>query len=261
MKLALRATLASIAMGGLLVIGSVAPAFAAQAATPLAPEVNQAVGARPCAEAWTAARDNGVGNLRKLGDCEIDRRLDTITRLQSRVANASGLTDADRTTLRSQLSADTRGLTALRGKIDGETDVNALRADLTKIVTDFRIYLLMVPKSAEVIAADTELAAVARLGTVSTNLQARIDAAKAAGKDVTQAQSDLDAMNAKLVQVSPLVQGIPAAVLPLTPAQYNDGTAKPILTSSRTSLQSGRGLLVGARADAKACVAALKALG
>lgn len=260
MKFAPRATLASIAMGGLFVIGWVAPAFAAQA-TPLTPEVNQALGVRPCAEEWTAAKDNGVGNLRKLGDCEIDRRLDTITRLQSRVANANGLTDADRITLRSQLSTDTRGLTALRGKIDGETDVNALRADLAKIVTDFRVYLLMVPKTDEVIAADSELAAVERLGTVNTNLQARIDAAKAAGKDVTQAQSDLDAMNAKVVQVSPLVQGISAAVLPLTPAQYNDGTAKPILTSSRTSLQSGRALLLGARVDVKACVAALKALG
>jgi hypothetical protein len=261
MKFAPRATLASIAMGGLFVIGSAAPTYAAQAAAPLTPEVNQALGARPCAEQWTAAKDNGVGNLRRLGDCEIDRRLDTITRLQSRVANAGGLTDADRTTLRSQLATDTRGLTALRGKIDGETDINALRADLGKIVTDFRIYLLMVPKTDEVIAADTELAGVARLGIVSTNLQARIDVAKAAGKDVTQAQSDLTAMNAKVVQISPLVQGIPAAVLPLTPAQYNDGSAKPILTSSRTSLQSGRRLLVGARADARACVAALWALG
>lgn len=261
MKLALQGTLASIAVGGLLVIGSVAPTYAAQTASPLAPEVNQAVGARPCAAEWTAAKDNGVGNLRKLGDCAIDRRLDTITKLQSRVANAGGLTNADRTTLHSQLAADTGGLTALRAQIDGETGRTALRADLKKIVTDFRIYLLMVPKTAEVIAADAELAAVARLGTLNTRLQARIDADKAAGKDVTQAQSDLDAMNAKVVQVSPLVQGIPAAVLPLTPAQYNDGTAKPILTSSRASLQSGRGLLVGARADAKACIAALKALG
>ena len=261
MKLAPRGILASIVLGGLFTIGSVAPVFAADMATPLAPEVSQARGPRPCAEEWAAAKDNSINHLRRLGDCEIDRRIDTNTRLQSRVANADSLTSADRAALHSQLTADTRGLTVLRGKIDGETDVDTLLADLKKIVTDFRIYLLMVPKTDEVIAADAELAAVARLGTLSTNLQTRIDAAKAAGKDVTQAQGELDAMNAKAAQVSPLIQGIPAAVLPLTPAQYNDGTAKPILTSSRVSLQSGRGLLVGARADAMACVAALKALG
>ena len=260
MQLAVRGTLAAIAVGGLLVIGSVAPTLAAQVPSPLAPEVNGAVGARPCAATRTAAKDNGVASLRKLGDCEIDRRLDTITKLKGRVANASVLTDADRATLQSQLTADTSGLTALRAQIDGETDITALRADLKKIVTDFRIYLLMAPKTAAVIAAETELAAVARLGTVNTKLQARIDAAAAAGKDVTQAQADLDAMNAKVVQVSPLVQGIPAAVLPLTPTQFNDGTAKPILASSRTSLRAGRGLLAGARADARACAAALRAI-
>jgi hypothetical protein len=259
MKLAIRGTLAVIVVGGLLAAGSVAPTYAVQAASPLAPEVNSAVGTRPCLAESTAAKDNGVGNLRTLGDCEIDRRLDTITRLQARVG-AAGLTAADRSALQSQLSADTSGLKALRAQIDAESNVDALRADLKKIVADFRIYLLMAPKAGDVIAADTELAAVARLGTQGTKLQARINADKAAGKDVTQAQSDLDAMNAKVAQVSPVVQGIPAAVLPLTPAQYNAGAAKPILVSSRTSLQAGRGLLAGARADARACVAALKAL-
>jgi hypothetical protein len=260
MKLTLRGTLASVAVGGLLVIGSVGAASAAQSASPLPPEGNQAPLARQCATELTAAKDNGVANLQKLGDCEIDRRLATITDLQGRVAAAGGLTDADRATLQSQLAADTSGLATLRAKIDGENDVTILRSDLKKIVTDFRIYLLMVPKTAEVIAADTELAAVVRLATVGTKLQARIDLDQAAGKDVAQALLDLHAMQANAGQVSPLVQGVPASVLPLTPAQYNAETAKPILTSSRSSIRTGRGLLAGARADAMACRTALVAL-
>ena len=261
MKLIARGTLASIVVSGLLAIGSVAPTYAVGTASPLVPEASTSAATRHCVAETATAKDNGVGNLRKVGDCEIDRRLDTITKLQSRVADAAGLTAGDRDALRSQLTADTSGLTALRAAIDGETDVNVLKADLRKIATDFRIYLLMAPKVADVIAADTELAAVARLDTQASRLQARIDAKKAAGKDVTGAQADLDAMTAKVAQVSPLVAGIPAAVLPLTPAQYNAGTAKPILVSSRTSIRSARGLLVGARADARACVAALKSLG
>jgi hypothetical protein len=261
MKLAFRGTLAAVAVGGLLVIGTVGSASAAQSASPLPPEGNQAPGAPQCAAELAAAKDNGVGNLRKLGDCEIDRRLVTITELQGRVAAAGALTDADRAALQSQLAADTSGLTALRAQVDGETDVTTLRADLKTIVTDFRIYVLMVPKTAEVIAADTELSAVTRLGTVESKLQARIDVDKAAGNDVTQAQLDLEAMQKTVAQVSPLVLGVPAAVLPLTLAQYNAGTAKPILASSRTSLRTGRGLLAGARADAVACRAALVALG
>jgi hypothetical protein len=260
MNLAVRGTLASILVGGLLAVGSVAPTYAVQAPSPLVPEANAAIGARPCRSEAIAAKGSDVGKLRALGDCEIDRRLDTITKLQVRVANADSLTAADRAALQSQLAADTSGLTALRAQIDGESNVDALRADFKKIATDFRVYLLMAPKAGEVISADNQLAAVGRLGTQITKLQARIDAAKAAGKDVTGAQAALDAMNAKVAQVSPLVAGIPAAVLPLTPAQYNAGTAKPILVGSRTSIQSGRGLLAGARADARACLAALKAL-
>lgn len=260
MKLELRGTLASIAAGGLLVIALAAPAYATQAASPLAPEGSQAGPARPCAAERTAAKDDGVGNLRKLGDCEINRRLVTLTVLGNRVATAGGLTTDHRTTLAAQLAAATSGLTALRAQIDAETDKDALRADLGKIVTDYRIYLLVAPKTAEVIAADAELAAVARLEAQSTKLQARIDTAKAAGKDVALAQAHLDTMNAKLVQVPPLAQGVPAAVLPLTPAQYNAGTAKPILASSHASLQGGRSLLNAARAEALACVAALRAL-
>ncbi len=256
MKLALRGTLASVAVGGLLVIGSVGSASAAQSASPLPPEGNQAPGVRQCAAELAAARDDGIGSLRALGDCEIDRRLATITKLQGRVTAAKGLTDADRSTLQSQLADDASGLTALRATIDGETNVTALRADLKQIVTSFRIYVLMAPKTAEVIAADTELAAVTRLGTVESRLQARI----AADKDTAQAQSDLNAMQAKVLGVAPLVQGVPASVLPLTPAQYNAGTARPILASSRTSLRTGRGLLAAARADAVACRAALVAL-
>jgi hypothetical protein len=259
MKLAFRGTLAAVAVGGLLVIGTVGPASAAQSVSPLPPEGNQAPGARQCAAELAAAKDNGVGNLRKLGDCEIDRRLVTITKLQGRVTAARGLTGADRAALQSQLADDASGLTALRATIDGETNVTALRADLKQIVTKFRIYVLMAPETAEVIAADTELAAATRLGSVESRLQARIDVDKAAGKDVTQAQLDLDAMQKALAQVSPLVLGVPAAVLTLTPAQY-PGTAGPILASSRTSLRTGRGLLAGARADARACRTALVAL-
>ncbi len=229
MKLAPRGALASIVVGGLLAIGSVAPTYAVGAASPLVPEAGTSAATRQCVAETAAAKDNGVGNLRKLGNCEVDRRLDTITKLQSRVADATALTAGDRDALRSQLTAATSGLTALRAQIDGETDVQVLKADLRKIATDFRIYLLMAPKVADVIAADTELAAVGRLGTRATQLQARIDADKAAGKDVTGAQADLDAMTAKVSQVSPLVAGIPAVGPPAHAGavQRRDGEAHP----------------------------------
>ena len=261
MKLALRGTLASLAVGGLLVIGSVAPTFAAQPTTTIAPEVATGSGAAACSAQRTAAKDNSPAHLQALGDCEIYRRLVTITTLQNHVSNPNGLTDGDRTALQSLLAADTTGLTALKSKIDGETDVTALRTDIGTIVTGYRIYLLMVPMTAEVIAADNETAAVGRLTTVAANLQVRITTELNAGKDVTQAQADHDAMTASLGQVSTsTLAGISSQLLALTPARYNAGTAGPVLKADHTTLQGFRASLDAARADAVACRAALRAL-
>lgn len=265
MKLALRGTFAAMAVGGLLLIGSVAPTFAAQPASPLAPEVTSAGGAQPCSAQRTAAKDNSVAKLRALGDCEINRRLVTITVLQNHVANPNGLTHGDLTALQTLLTADTSGLTALKVTIDAETDVTALHTDIGTIVTGYRIYLLMVPLTAEVISADNEATAVSRLQAMATKLQARITAAGTAGKDVTQAQDDLNSMTTALGQVNTTtLAGIPAALLVLTPAEYNGVTTGPttkaLLKTDHTTLQGFRASLNAARADALACRAALRAL-
>ena len=257
MKLALPGTLATLAIGGLLVIGSAAPAFAAQP-SPLAPEVATGSGARACSAQRTAAKDNSVAQLKALGDCEINRRLVTIQTLQDHVSNPNGLTDGDRSALQGLLTADTTGLTGLKSKIDGETDVTTLRADIGTIVTGYRIYLLMVPMTAEVISADNETAAVGRLTTVAGKLQDRIDAASG---DIAQAQADLDNMTASLGQVNTsTLAEISSQLLTLTPAQYNAGTGGPALKADHTTLQGFRASLDAARADAVACRAALRAL-
>ena len=260
MKLALPGTLAALAIGGLLVIGAAAPAFAAQP-SPLTPEVATGSGARACSTQRTAAKDNSVAHLQALGDCEINRRLVTITTLQDHVSNPNGLTSGDRSALQSLLTADTTGLNNLKSKIDGETDATALRADIGTIVTGYRIYLLMVPMTAEVISADNEAAAVGRLTTVAGKLQDRIDAASGKGKNVSQAQADLDNITASLGQVNTsTLAGISAQLLALTPAGYNAGTAGPVLKADHTTLQGIRTSLNAARADAVACRAALRAL-
>jgi hypothetical protein len=65
-------------------------------------------------------------------------------------------------------------------------------------------------------------------------------------------------MNAAVTAAVGLASPLPAALLPLTPAQYNGGTAGPILANARTALGKARDDLKAAVADAKACRDALK---
>src|SRR5205823_6265817 len=99
-------------------------------------------------------RADAMGALKARGDFEIDRRLRTLAYLSRRVHDATHLTADDSDALTTQLAAETSGLTALKAKIDADTDLATLRADLRDIVTQYRVYLLMDPKVHLVIGAD-----------------------------------------------------------------------------------------------------------
>ncbi len=67
-------------------------------------------------------------------------------------------------------------------------------------------------------------------------------------------------MNAAVAKAVGLATPLPAALLPLTPTQYNFGTAGPVLSNARTAIVSARDALKSAVADAQACRTALAAL-
>ncbi len=245
------------AVGGLALAGSmlfVAAGPVAAVTPPAGP-----AGTGVCATELAAVKAGAsVDTLRAFGDCEINRRFTTLTAASSKITASKSIAASDAAALQSEISSTTTGLTSLKSTIDSETNIAALRADIVKIATEFRVYLLVVPQVNLVNGADTVLASQTRFATVNTNLTARIAAAKAAGKDTTAAQADLDAMNASVTAAVGLATPLPAALLPLTPAQYNAGTAGPVLNNARAALLQARNDLKSAIASAKACRDALK---
>ena len=126
-------------------------------------------------------------------------------------------------------------------------------------MTGFRIYVLETPKVHLTMAGDREAAVVTNLQGIGTKLQAAITTAQGKGQDVGQAPALLSDFNAKVADAASKA-GSAGAVLPLTPAQYNAGTAKPVLQSTRDALTQGRGDLIAARNDAAQIVTILQGL-
>jgi hypothetical protein len=174
------------------------------------------------------------------------------------VTAASQLTDSDRSTQSALISDQSAGLTSLKAKIDADTEPAQLREDCEQIVLGFRVYLRTSPKVHLVMAADRELSVADRLTDMAGKLQAKADDRKAAGNDTAAAQSAIDDLVAKVNAARDLAQPVPGTVEALTPAQYNAGTAGPVLDASRSALESGRDDLQAAIADAKTARAALK---
>ncbi|MGZ3586109.1 MAG: hypothetical protein ACXVAE_06230 [Candidatus Limnocylindrales bacterium] len=254
----LRARAAAIAAGGLAALTLAGGVLAASPAPSGAPPAS-APTARACAVEWAAAKkDPSVANLKALGDCEIERRFVTLRRLEGAVIAAPFLTEPDRQGLLEKIQATRAGLTSLKAEIDADATAGQLKVDLPKIAHDYRVYLLLAPQVNLVRGADAIGAAGGRLGQEATRLQQLIDFAKSQGKDVSAAQAALDAMTGDLAAAQAQVAGRAAKLLVLTPADWNDGSAKPVLDAARSAERSAHAELLSARKDALAVIAALR---
>ena len=256
MKIPARSILAGLAAAAILTVSSAAIVTAASPAVAGGPG-----GKGVCATAADAVKaSRSVDTLRAFGNCEVARRFTTLDSVASHVSGSKVLTSSDSAALSSEIASTRSGLTSLKAQIDAETSLAALKTEVRKIATDYRVYLLVVPQVHLTNASDAVLAAQTKFAAVNTNLAARIATAKAAGKNTTAAQVDLDTMNAAVAAAAGLASPLPAQLLPLTPAEYNAGTAGPVLAAARTAIVAARNDLKSAVADAKACRAALKAL-
>jgi hypothetical protein len=190
--------------------------------------------------------------------CEtaIDNRLSRISTLQQLVNGSQHVTADHRSTLLSQLSSAQSGLSALKTKIEGDTDATTLHADCRSIVDDYRIYVLVSPKVREVLVSDLETDVAARLTTIAARIQTAIDNAKAKGKDTTTAQDDLDQMKTAIASARSAIDGVASNVIDLTPSDWPG--AHDTLVNGRQSLRTGRNDLHTARNDGWDAVQSLR---
>ena len=250
---------AALVAGGLLSLTLAGSVLAAPAGAPSPGAATADAAAAPCAAQRHAVRqDPSVTNLKGLGDCEIARRFATLDRLQGAVIAAPFLTASDRQALLDRIASTRTGLGSLKSEVDGDTTVEQLKVDLPRIATDFRVYLLLAPQVNLVRGADAATAAAARLGQEAQRLQQLIDFARSRGKDVAAAQAALVAMQHDLANAGAQLSGLSAKLLALTPADWNDGSAKPVLDAARSAERSAHAELLSARRDAQAVIAALR---
>ncbi len=207
--------------------------------------------------ALTAAQTKALTNLKTRGAAEIDRRVTNLTAANAKLASSAKLTPADKTALSGQVNDELTALTQLRAKLTADTDLATARTDVQSIVTDYRVYVLMLPKARLVAAVDRLIVTQGDLTSLSARLKTKIDAAKAAGKDTTAMQASLTDLDAKVAASKAITDGMVASLLAIKPADYNANHAA--LTTYRQSLGTAQSDLKGARADVASIVNTLQA--
>lgn len=195
------------------------------------------------------------------GDDAINARIKSLSDLDARIQSMTKVTADDKSGLESMVQSQITGLAALRTKIDGDTDVTAVRTDDVSITQAFRIYLLVLPKGRIMAASDRALQIGESFSTLSAKLDARISTAQAAGNNTTALNASLADLNTKVTDSNLKANSAISLVVGLSPDNGNAATAASNLvaiTAAKSDIAAANSDLKAAYADAKSIVAGLK---
>jgi hypothetical protein len=129
---------------------------------------------------------NQLQNIINRANSLINSRLSSLNTLSTRVQNDTRLSSDEKTSLTTGIQTDISGLTALKTKIDADTDVTTARTDEKTIITSYYIYAVFVPKIRLLITLNNLQTTTAYIEALSTQLQTLITTLQSQGKSVTQ---------------------------------------------------------------------------
>lgn len=178
-------------------------------------------------------------------DTEIDRRIKAITDAGNRVQAIEKISAEFKKNLLANLQTQGTGLASLKTKIDADTDGATLKADVQSITKSYRIFALVLPQARIAAAADREATILNMLFGIGVKLQARADAATAAGKDAKAVNQALLDMGTKLATAKTHAETAITLSAPLTP----DNGDKDKMKANTDALASARKEVAAAHAD------------
>jgi archaellum component FlaC len=145
---------------------------------------------------------NQLQNIKNRADSLIMNRLDSLNILLNRVQSDTRLTPSEKSSLVSEIQQDVSGLTALKGKIDADTDVTTARADAKTIITSYYIYAVFEPKVQLLVTLNNLQTTAGYIQALVPQLQNLINTLKSQGKDTSQLQSSLDDISSQLQTIN-----------------------------------------------------------
>ncbi|HVV15022.1 MAG TPA: hypothetical protein VHD55_01315 [Candidatus Paceibacterota bacterium] len=176
---------------------------------------------------------------------EIDRRVKVLQDLAVRVGAMTKVTADFKANLNTNVQTQISGLAALKTKIAADQDGPTLRADISSITQAYRIFALVVPQARIAAAADREATIINMLAGIGAKLQARVQAAGAAGGNVTDVTAELTRMGESLGSAQAHAQAAVASSAVLVP----DGGDKDKMKANTDALVSARKEVGAAHAD------------
>jgi len=127
--------------------------------------------------------------LQDLGVKMIDKRVTAIQKYDDLLSKTKYVSQPILDQIRGELNRVKGELEALKTKIQGETDIATLKADVKSIGTNYRVYQVLLPQSSGFVAVDRIKAYEAQLNELKSKTSSKADELEKAGKDVSAIRS------------------------------------------------------------------------
>jgi hypothetical protein len=159
-----------------------------------------------------------IACVKKFGDDAIAKRLASLDGLATKInglVSKGHLTSTQANPLLDQINTNKSGLSALKTKLDGETDITAARTDVKNIYLQFRIYAVFLPRTRHVVEMDIMTNVDAKLKAAEPKIEDAIAKAPADKKDqlntlyadfkaqLKEAEAQIDAGQGQLPVLTP----------------------------------------------------------
>ena len=223
-----------------LSLAAAIPAFASDPSTTSPPKLNGS---------------SSLAEIQAAGAAQTAHRITSLNAGITRLTAKTTLTSTDKATILSTLNADLSGMQSLQAKIAADTTAATARTDYRSMYTVWRVYAVGLHQSYIAASADGLTGkAIPRLQSAATRIAAVLGAKPS---KVTKTVKELLAdMNAKIADAVTETNGLAAAALAVTPADYNANHS--VLTSLRATAQAARADTRAAALDGRAILAALR---
>ncbi|MBI2004987.1 hypothetical protein HYS79_02390 [Patescibacteria group bacterium] len=205
-------------------------------------EVRTNAGTGATLSATTTAR---MEKARTKAAQEIERRIEALTKINARISEVTKISDQFKTNLNTNIQNQITALTALKVKIEGDTDLNTLKTDVQSITKSYRVFALVMPQTHIAAMADRMATAINIMIGVGNKLQTRLTEMQNAGSDVSTLITTLSDMGTKISDAQAKAQ----AAVNVTATLVPDDGDKEKMAANKAALREGRDNLNAAHQD------------
>lgn len=156
--------------------------------------------------------------LKSLGADLIENRIASLNNLKTRINSMTKTSEASKTATLTEVEKNIADLTTLGAKIQADTDLITLKADVKSIYETYRVYAVVLPQNLGLSAASRGQYILGQLSALEVKLQKIIAQNKNSGKDVSAIEKLILDFEAKIMDAKSQLQIAETQFKSMTPA-------------------------------------------